>query len=149
MVFSNVWLQKLTPISWLIIKQVFKFDVLMDFCFYTHYGYCRFYLNLTFLFFHDGFVISLFTPECFISFNPLPFFESHSFCNIFLTKLMDLFNFSQIITSNFSDHTEDAEKEVVGYALYYFGYSTWKGKLLYLEDIYVRPAYRGKNCSDT
>ncbi|XP_031323584.1 thialysine N-epsilon-acetyltransferase isoform X1 [Camelus dromedarius] len=32
---------------------------------------------------------------------------------------------------------------VVGYGLYYFIYSTWKGRNIYLEDIYVKPEYRG------
>jgi len=36
------------------------------------------------------------------------------------------------------------EKRVVGYAVYYFGYSTWKGKLMYLEDLYVKREYRGR-----
>uniref|UniRef100_A0AAA9T1Y9 Spermidine/spermine N1-acetyltransferase family member 2 n=1 Tax=Bos taurus TaxID=9913 RepID=A0AAA9T1Y9_BOVIN len=31
---------------------------------------------------------------------------------------------------------------VVGYGLYYFSYSTWKGRNIYLEDIYVKPEYR-------
>ena len=31
---------------------------------------------------------------------------------------------------------------VVGFALYYISYSTWKGKCLYLEDFYVKPEYR-------
>ena len=34
--------------------------------------------------------------------------------------------------------------EVVGLALYYYSYSTWKGKSLYLEDLVVREAHRGK-----
>lgn len=38
---------------------------------------------------------------------------------------------------------EDAGK-VVGMSLYYFRYSTWKGKRLYLEDIVVYPEARGK-----
>lgn len=33
---------------------------------------------------------------------------------------------------------------VVGYGLYYFSYSTWKGRNIYLEDIYVMPQYRGQ-----
>ncbi|XP_077748952.1 thialysine N-epsilon-acetyltransferase isoform X2 [Canis aureus] len=33
---------------------------------------------------------------------------------------------------------------VVGYGLYYFIYSTWKGRNVYLEDIYVMPEYRGQ-----
>lgn len=34
--------------------------------------------------------------------------------------------------------------EVVGFSLYYPRYSTWKGRCYYLEDLYVKPAYRGK-----
>ncbi|XP_029402229.1 diamine acetyltransferase 2 isoform X2 [Mus pahari] len=33
---------------------------------------------------------------------------------------------------------------VVGYGLYYFIYSTWTGRNVYLEDIYVTPQYRGQ-----
>nr|KAF6296843.1 spermidine/spermine N1-acetyltransferase family member 2 [Myotis myotis] len=33
---------------------------------------------------------------------------------------------------------------VVGYGLYYFIYSTWKGRNVYLEDIYVKPEYQGQ-----
>ena len=34
--------------------------------------------------------------------------------------------------------------EVVGFAVYFFNFSTWQGKLgLYLEDLYVTPAARG------
>uniref|UniRef100_A0A8C6LJE7 Spermidine/spermine N1-acetyltransferase family member 2b n=1 Tax=Nothobranchius furzeri TaxID=105023 RepID=A0A8C6LJE7_NOTFU len=31
----------------------------------------------------------------------------------------------------------------VGYALYFYTYSTWKGRSLYLEDLYVMPEFRG------
>lgn len=39
-----------------------------------------------------------------------------------------------------------AEKEeyVVGFALYYVRYSTWKGQRMYLEDILVTEQWRGK-----
>ena len=37
---------------------------------------------------------------------------------------------------------ETTAAEVVGIALYYFGFSTWKGRLLYLDDLVVREAYR-------
>lgn len=37
---------------------------------------------------------------------------------------------------------EIPENGVVGFALYYFGYSTWKGKTVYLEDLYVQPEFR-------
>ena len=38
-----------------------------------------------------------------------------------------------------------ASKELVGFALYFFSYSTWVGRpCLYLEDLFVRPAHRGR-----
>ena len=38
---------------------------------------------------------------------------------------------------------EDVQTDtVIGFALYYFSYSTWKGKCLYLEDIYVQEIHR-------
>ena len=36
------------------------------------------------------------------------------------------------------------EETVVGFALYYIRYSTWKGPRMYLEDILVTESYRGK-----
>lgn len=33
---------------------------------------------------------------------------------------------------------------IIGIALYYYKYSTWKGKCLFLEDIIVTESYRGK-----
>jgi GNAT superfamily N-acetyltransferase len=34
---------------------------------------------------------------------------------------------------------------VAGFALYFFQYSTWEGRpALYLEDLFVRPAFRGR-----
>jgi GNAT superfamily N-acetyltransferase len=36
------------------------------------------------------------------------------------------------------------EGEVVGFAFYFFNYSTWQGRPgLYLEDLFVRPSHRG------
>uniref|UniRef100_A0A8C8A1I9 Spermidine/spermine N1-acetyltransferase family member 2b n=1 Tax=Oryzias sinensis TaxID=183150 RepID=A0A8C8A1I9_9TELE len=32
---------------------------------------------------------------------------------------------------------------VVGYALYFYTYSTWKGRSIFLEDLYVMPEFRG------
>ena len=32
--------------------------------------------------------------------------------------------------------------EIVGYATYFFGYYTWIGKSLYMDDLYVRPDFR-------
>ncbi|XP_061565479.1 thialysine N-epsilon-acetyltransferase [Cololabis saira] len=32
----------------------------------------------------------------------------------------------------------------IGYALYFFSYSSWTGKAVYMEDLYVMPEFRGK-----
>lgn len=36
----------------------------------------------------------------------------------------------------------EVKDHVIGMALYYIGYSTWKGKMLYLDDLIVNEAYR-------
>lgn len=33
--------------------------------------------------------------------------------------------------------------QIAGFALWYFRFSTWKGKRLYLEDLYVKDEFRG------
>lgn len=38
----------------------------------------------------------------------------------------------------------EVDENVVGFALYYIRYSTWKGQRLYLEDILVNEPFRGK-----
>ena len=38
----------------------------------------------------------------------------------------------------------EAEGTIAGFALYYIRYSTWKGQTMYLEDILVTEAMRGK-----
>ncbi len=38
----------------------------------------------------------------------------------------------------------EEDGKVVGLSLYYYRYSTWKGKRLYLEDLIVSENYRGK-----
>ena len=35
------------------------------------------------------------------------------------------------------------ENEILGYVTYFFGYYTWIGKSLYMDDLYVRPDFRG------
>ena len=37
---------------------------------------------------------------------------------------------------------EDDAGELLGMAFYYIGYSTWKGKMLYLDDLVVKEQYR-------
>src|SRR5690606_20344064 len=36
------------------------------------------------------------------------------------------------------------QEEILGFALYYIRYSTWKGQSMYLEDILVTQEHRGK-----
>lgn len=38
----------------------------------------------------------------------------------------------------------ETENRVIGFALYYIRYSTWKGQRMYLEDILVNEPWRGK-----
>jgi GNAT superfamily N-acetyltransferase len=38
----------------------------------------------------------------------------------------------------------EKEGEVIGISLYYPRYSTWRGRCLYLEDLYVKSEYRGE-----
>ena len=38
----------------------------------------------------------------------------------------------------------EIENNIVGFALYYIRYSTWKGQRMYLEDILVNEPWRGK-----
>lgn len=42
----------------------------------------------------------------------------------------------------------DTGEEIVGMALYYMTYSTWKGKMLYLEDFVVRETHRRKGIGE-
>ncbi len=37
---------------------------------------------------------------------------------------------------------ENDDNEIVGMALFFFAYYTWVGKSLYLDDIYIKEAYR-------
>lgn len=39
---------------------------------------------------------------------------------------------------------EDDDEGVVGIALFFLGYSTWKGRMLYLDDLVVRESMRGQ-----
>lgn len=37
---------------------------------------------------------------------------------------------------------ETEENQIIGYVTYFFGYYTWTGKSLYMDDLYVKPEYR-------
>jgi N-acetylglutamate synthase-like GNAT family acetyltransferase len=42
----------------------------------------------------------------------------------------------------------EVDNKVVGLSLYYYRYSTWKGKRLYLEDLIVSETMRGKGLGE-
>ena len=42
----------------------------------------------------------------------------------------------------FSCIVAESESDIIGFALYYYRYSTWKGQVLYLEDLYVKEEKR-------
>lgn len=44
----------------------------------------------------------------------------------------------------FESHIAIHEKKVVGMMVYYMSYSTWKGKMLYLEDFVITEHFRKK-----
>jgi ribosomal protein S18 acetylase RimI-like enzyme len=48
------------------------------------------------------------------------------------------------VASTPNSFSTSGEGEIVGFALYYIRYSTWKGQAMYLEDIIVTEAMRGK-----
>ena len=55
-----------------------------------------------------------------------------------------------LLRDGFGDHPvffawmAEVSGRPVGFALAYYRYSTWRGKVLYLEDLFVDPAHRGK-----
>ena len=61
-----------------------------------------------------------------------------------------LINVDDLIKDGFSDNPKfsclvaEKNKKVVGMALFYGRYSTWKGKTLHLEDLIVKKKYRGQ-----
>lgn len=44
----------------------------------------------------------------------------------------------------FGFYVAENHEGIIGISLYYFRYSTWKGKLLYIEDLVVKEQYRRK-----
>lgn len=46
--------------------------------------------------------------------------------------------------SLFKAFVVEVEGEIIAMAIYFFAYYTWIGKSLYLDDLYVKKAYRGQ-----
>ena len=45
--------------------------------------------------------------------------------------------------SGLPSETMEKNERLVGYALYYYTYSTWNGRTIYVEDLFVKEEYRG------
>ena len=52
--------------------------------------------------------------------------------------------FQSFIAEEISNDPDNKSKKVIGQALYFRTYCTLKGRSLKIEDIYVRPEYRGR-----
>ncbi|XP_049339052.1 diamine acetyltransferase 2b [Astyanax mexicanus] len=52
--------------------------------------------------------------------------------------------FQCLVAEVAQEHCSPEGHTVVGYALYFYTYSTWSGRCVYMEDLYVMPNFRGK-----
>ena len=43
------------------------------------------------------------------------------------------------------EHVTSNKTTIIGYGLYYFSYSTWEGRVLFMEDVFVEPDHRSEN----
>ncbi|XP_034540163.1 diamine acetyltransferase 2b [Notolabrus celidotus] len=51
--------------------------------------------------------------------------------------------FECLVAEVSEEHKSKEGFTLVGYTLYFYTYSTWKGRSVYLEDLYVMPDFRG------
>uniref|UniRef100_A0A3B1J298 Spermidine/spermine N1-acetyltransferase family member 2 n=1 Tax=Astyanax mexicanus TaxID=7994 RepID=A0A3B1J298_ASTMX len=51
--------------------------------------------------------------------------------------------FQCLVAEVAQEHCSPEGHTVVGYALYFYTYSTWRGRCVYMEDLYVMPNFRG------
>ncbi|KAL1123077.1 hypothetical protein AAG570_002165 [Ranatra chinensis] len=47
-----------------------------------------------------------------------------------------------------SDGSTDLPRKLIGVAVFYYGFSTWKGKILYLENFIISEKYRGNGLGE-
>ncbi|TMW46595.1 hypothetical protein DOY81_008330 [Sarcophaga bullata] len=73
---------------------------------------------------HDGVAEPKLTEQDFIRDSGLD--GNHAICHIYVLEQI-----------------EENQSTIIGYAICHFNYSSWVGRTYYLEDIYVRPRYRG------
>ncbi len=67
-------------------------------------------------------------------------------CDLFLAYLPSYFAGSEASSTSTSSglpsETMEKNERLVGYALYYYTYSTWNGRTIYVEDLFVKEGYR-------
>ncbi len=68
-------------------------------------------------------------------------FENES--NAVVVTVADLVRDGFSSTSLFQVFVAEVDAQIVGIALYYYRYSTWKGKTIHLEDLVVKENWRG------
>ena len=49
-----------------------------------------------------------------------------------------------MILQYFVPIVQNSYLQLIGFALFFFTYSTWEGKCVFMEDLYVQPEQRGK-----
>ncbi|XP_076829540.1 thialysine N-epsilon-acetyltransferase-like [Brachyhypopomus gauderio] len=52
--------------------------------------------------------------------------------------------FHAVIAEVPEEHRTKDGHTKIGYSLYFYTYSSWKGRAVYMEDLYVMPEFRGK-----
>lgn len=57
-----------------------------------------------------------------------------------MTNSVERMNKEKAFFNCFVAETEN--NQIIGYVTYFFGYYTWIGKSLYMDDLYVKPEYR-------
>uniref|UniRef100_A0A3B1J3K4 Spermidine/spermine N1-acetyltransferase family member 2 n=1 Tax=Astyanax mexicanus TaxID=7994 RepID=A0A3B1J3K4_ASTMX len=69
------------------------------------------------------------------------------YINLFIKLERDGFGpnpfFQCLVAEVAQEHCSPEGHTVVGYALYFYTYSTWRGRCVYMEDLYVMPNFRG------
>jgi len=77
-----------------------------------------------------------------VIFSMIRDFAAFENCSDKLVNTLELMQKEKEFINCFVAETES--KEIVGYVVYFFAYYTWFGKSLYMDDLYVKDAFRGK-----
>ena len=59
-----------------------------------------------------------------------------------MVNTVELMERDKNLVNGFVAETDD--NKIIGYTTYFYAYFTWVGKSLYMDDLYVKPEYRGQ-----